>query len=93
MPSSVLQVIASGPLTSVADALPPLLAALRTVWVISRHYSDDDRMSRLLQRIAHALEERCHGAIDPKVRGDGGRGMGLGAPVEGYHVLCMLSSR
>jgi dynein heavy chain len=31
--------IASGPLNGILDTLPPMMNALRMVWIISRHYS------------------------------------------------------
>ncbi|KAI8847268.1 dynein heavy chain and region D6 of dynein motor-domain-containing protein [Chytridium lagenaria] len=36
--------IISGSLTSVQDALPSLMNAIRMVWIISRHYNRDERM-------------------------------------------------
>lgn len=65
---AVGQAISSGPLAAIGDTLTPVLAALRMVWVISRHYSDDEGMSLLLQRVAFAIAERCRDAIDLKVR-------------------------
>lgn len=65
------QAISSGPFSAIGDTLTPLLAALRMVWVISRHYSDDERMSSLLQRVAFAIAERCVDAVDLKVRIEG----------------------
>ncbi len=38
--------------------------ALRMVWIISRHYSEDQRMGSLFQRIALEIGDRVEGAID-----------------------------
>ena len=61
------QAISSGPVGSIAETLTPLLAALRIVWAISRYYGSDERMAALLQRIAHAILERCKEAVQVKV--------------------------
>ncbi|KAK9825454.1 hypothetical protein WJX81_002895 [Elliptochloris bilobata] len=61
-----LGILESGPLPTVLDAIAPLLAALRLVWVISRHYSDDTRMGLLLQRIACRLADRVAASLDVK---------------------------
>ncbi|KAI7844971.1 hypothetical protein COHA_001338 [Chlorella ohadii] len=53
-----LRALEGGSLQSVADALAPLLNALRMIWVISRHYSDDVHMSGLLERIAGSIQAR-----------------------------------
>lgn len=37
--------------------------ALRMVWIISRHYSDDARMGALFARIANELCDRVNGAV------------------------------
>lgn len=34
------------------------------MWIISRHYSDDQRMGSLFQRIAREIGDRVEGAID-----------------------------
>ena len=36
-----------GPLPGILDTLPPMMNALRMVWIISRHYSDDVTMGAL----------------------------------------------
>jgi dynein heavy chain, axonemal len=41
--------------------------ALRLVWVISRHYSDDVHMGTLMERIARELGDRVEAAVDPRV--------------------------
>ncbi len=57
-----------GPLEGVADVLPPLMGALRLVWVISRHYSQDAHMASLMQRIAVVLGNCIEASIDLQVR-------------------------
>jgi dynein heavy chain, axonemal len=56
--------INSGPLPSILDTLPPMMNALRMVWIISQHYSDDVRMGNLFQGIARELGDRVEAAID-----------------------------
>lgn len=56
--------IANGPLGSILDTLPPMMNALRMVWIISRHYKDDARMGSLFARIANEIGNRCEMAID-----------------------------
>ncbi|KAL6757976.1 dynein heavy chain, N-terminal region 1-domain-containing protein, partial [Haematococcus lacustris] len=56
--------IATGPLNGILDTLPPMMNALRMVWIISRHYSDDQRMGALFHRIARELGDRVEHAID-----------------------------
>ncbi|KAF5830619.1 hypothetical protein DUNSADRAFT_14266 [Dunaliella salina] len=56
--------IAGGPLNGILDTLPPMMNALRMVWIISRHYSDDQRMGSLFQRIAQEIGDRVENAID-----------------------------
>lgn len=46
--------------------LAPMMNALRMVWVISRHYSDDARMGSLLERIADAIADRAARELDLK---------------------------
>lgn len=38
--------------------------ALRMVWIISRHYSDDEKMGNLFRRIANMLANRVEESID-----------------------------
>ncbi len=56
--------IATGPLGGILDTLPPMMNALRMVWIISRHYSDDQRMGSLFQRIARDIGDRVESAVD-----------------------------
>ncbi len=41
-----------------------MMNALRMVWIISRHYSDDQRMGSLFQRIAREIGDRVEHAVD-----------------------------
>jgi dynein heavy chain len=56
--------IASGPLPGILDTLPPMMNALRMVWIISRHYSDDQRMGSLFTRIAREVGDRVEAVVD-----------------------------
>ncbi|XP_053327864.1 dynein axonemal heavy chain 10 [Spea bombifrons] len=42
----------------VMDTIPPMMNALRMVWIISRHYNKDERMVPLMERIAWEIAER-----------------------------------
>lgn len=46
------------------DTMLPMMNALRMVWIISRHYSDDAKMGRLFRQIAHMLAQRVEAAVD-----------------------------
>ena len=63
------QAVAVGPVGGIAGALAPLLAALRLVWAISTHYSDDGRMTGLMQRLAAQVAERAEASIPLRVWG------------------------
>ena len=45
----------AGTLAVVVDTVAPMINALRMVWIISRHYSDDVRMGGLMVRIADEI--------------------------------------
>jgi dynein heavy chain len=53
--------MANGSLSSILDTLPPLMNALRMVWIISRHYSDDVRMGNLFERVANEVRQKGSG--------------------------------
>ena len=58
--------ISTGTLHEVADTIPPMMNAIRMVWVISRHYNTDDRMVPLMERIAFELAEHVGAQLDVK---------------------------
>lgn len=55
--------ITTGPLAGILDTLPPLMNALRMVWIISHHYSDDARMGSLFARIGQEIADRVENAV------------------------------
>jgi len=59
--------ISRGSFKRIANCLEPTLEALRLVWIISRYYSNDDRMGQLMGRIADELSLRINSEIDPKL--------------------------
>ncbi|NXW65945.1 DYH10 protein, partial [Eurystomus gularis] len=48
----------------VLDTIPSLMNALRMVWIISRHYSKDKWMVRLMEQIAWEISARVYKAVD-----------------------------
>ncbi|CDI78970.1 hypothetical protein EAH_00009160 [Eimeria acervulina] len=50
--------LGTSPLGPMADTIASLMNALRMVWVTSRHYTTDERMQNLMERIAYQLEIR-----------------------------------
>ncbi|KAM4707116.1 dynein axonemal heavy chain 10 [Discoglossus pictus] len=48
----------------VLDTIPPMMNALRMVWIISRHYNKDERMVPLMERIAWEIAERICRVLD-----------------------------
>jgi len=59
--------ISNGSFKRISNCLEPTLEALRLVWIISRHYSNDDRMAQLMGRIADELSRRVNSEINPKM--------------------------
>ena len=55
--------ISRGSFKRIANCLEPTLEALRLVWIISRYYSNDDRMGQLMGRIADELSLRINSEI------------------------------
>ncbi|XP_059138610.1 dynein axonemal heavy chain 10-like [Physella acuta] len=49
---------------SVIDTLPPMMNALRMIWIISRNYNTDELMVPLMERIAWELCERATKVIN-----------------------------
>ena len=70
-----------GPLPGILDTLPPMMNALRMVWIISRHYSDDVTMGALFQRVAQEIGDRVEATIDLQV--------GMFAGPAGLAAACM----
>jgi dynein heavy chain, axonemal len=55
-------------LAGICDTLLPMMNALRMVWIISRHYSDDTKMGNLFCQIANTIGNRVEEHIVvPKV--------------------------
>ncbi|NXX86539.1 DYH10 protein, partial [Urocolius indicus] len=50
--------------SAVLNAIPPLMDALRLVWMMSRHYNKDERMVPFMERIAWELSTRVQRAVD-----------------------------
>ncbi|NXS06608.1 DYH10 protein, partial [Neodrepanis coruscans] len=48
----------------VLDAIPLLLNALRMVWIMSRHYNNEERMLPLMERIAWDISTRVSKLVD-----------------------------
>ncbi|CAH2295752.1 dynein heavy chain 10, axonemal [Pelobates cultripes] len=48
----------------VLDTIPPMMNALRMVWIISRHYNKDERMVPLMERIAWEIAERVYRVLN-----------------------------
>uniref|UniRef100_UPI00398F6830 dynein axonemal heavy chain 10 isoform X2 n=1 Tax=Pristiophorus japonicus TaxID=55135 RepID=UPI00398F6830 len=48
----------------VMDTIPSMMNALRMVWIISRHYNNDERMVPLMERIAWEISERVRKVIN-----------------------------
>ena len=44
--------IASGKLSSIQETIPPMMNAIRMVWIISRHFNRDERLVPRMERIA-----------------------------------------
>jgi dynein heavy chain len=49
------KIITQGTMFQIAEAINPLLNGIRMVWVISRHYNNDERMVPLMERIANEI--------------------------------------
>lgn len=55
--------VSTGELSVVRDTIPIMMKALRMVWIISRHFNNDDRMSALMARIANEIADKVSGEI------------------------------
>ncbi|XP_014674920.1 PREDICTED: dynein heavy chain 10, axonemal-like [Priapulus caudatus] len=49
---------------AVMETIPSMMAALRVVWIISRHYNTDERMVPLMEMIAWELTDRVSRVIN-----------------------------
>eukprot|EP00505_MAST-04D_sp_SCG-Rhode-Island_P005314 Stramenopile-MAST_4_protein_5314 len=56
--------ISGGNLSIIYDALPSVMNGLKLVWVISRHFYTDERMVRLMKRIADEIGDAVSARID-----------------------------
>ena len=56
--------IAHGPIEGIVEVLPSMMGAVRMVWIISRHYHTEERMTALLERVAHFLCDRVSTSVD-----------------------------
>eukprot|EP00210_Caulerpa_lentillifera_P005286 g5050.t1 len=56
--------LATGSLVSMRETLLPMMNALRMVWILSRHYNDDQRMGSLFKKIAEEIANRVESTID-----------------------------
>ena len=56
--------ILHGSLLQIIDTLPSMMNALRMVWVISRHYKEDQRMEPLMARIAWEVANKISNQIN-----------------------------
>lgn len=66
------KILEASPLGPMADTIAALINALRMVWVTSRHFTTDERMQGLMEKIAYQLETRVRQAvqIEQLLRGD-----------------------
>jgi hypothetical protein len=50
--------VSEGSFGTILDTLPSMMNAIRMVWIISRHYNNDERMVPLMERIAGKIAEK-----------------------------------
>jgi dynein heavy chain len=62
-----LKMIACAELSAMTESLPSLFNGLRMVWVLSRHYNTDERMSGLMQRTAEEISDRVVAEVNVPV--------------------------
>lgn len=62
-----LKMMSIADLAVVTESLPSLFNGLRMVWVLSRHYNTDERMSGLMERIAEEMSDRVVAEINVPV--------------------------
>ncbi|KAJ9456696.1 Dynein-1-alpha heavy chain [Diplonema papillatum] len=63
---AVGNVVPGQSLQPIIDTLPSMLTAIRMVWTISRYYNTDEKMMRLLEKIANTLSEKVSRHINVK---------------------------
>jgi dynein heavy chain len=86
--------ISQGTLHEIADTIPPMMGAIRMVWVISRHYNTDERMVPLMERIAFELAERVAAELDVKhVFRSAPTPIGHPSTLDGQIHLCVENAR
>lgn len=51
----------------VLDNIPQIMNGLRIIWILSRHYSTDERLESLMERIAWELSERVARVVNVRV--------------------------
>lgn len=50
--------VSEGSFTAILDTLPSMMNAIKMVWIISRHYNNDERMVPLMERIAGKIADK-----------------------------------
>ena len=50
----------------IKDSIPPMMNALRMVWIISRHFNRDEQMVPLMERIAWQLAQKVQATLNIK---------------------------
>ena len=63
---SVANVTPGQSLQPIIDTLPSMMTAIRMVWTISRYYNTDEKMMRLLEKIANTIAEKVSRHINVK---------------------------
>ena len=56
--------IAQGDFAAILDTLPSMMNAIRMVWIISRYYNKDERMTPLMERIAWQISDKVSREIN-----------------------------
>eukprot|EP01105_Mastigella_eilhardi_P016134 TRINITY_DN3695_c0_g1_i1.p1 TRINITY_DN3695_c0_g1~~TRINITY_DN3695_c0_g1_i1.p1 ORF type:complete len:4489 (-),score=1285.68 TRINITY_DN3695_c0_g1_i1:87-13553(-) len=59
-----LKNLQTGTIQSITDTLPSMLDAVKMVWIISRHYSKDENMTPLMERIAWEIRNQVSKVIN-----------------------------
>lgn len=50
--------VSEGSFAAILDTLPSMINAIKMVWIISRHFNNDERMVPLMERIAMKIAEK-----------------------------------